>query len=423
VSTLFVVIATAVVTYLIVVIGEQFITREKAIQHRIEHIYSVADSQFTRVMGQLLPPPILPGNRVTPLQNGVEIFPAMLNAIASARQSINLETYVYWSGNMGDVFTDALAERARAGVEVNVLLDWVGSIPLSADLISRMQSAGVNFERYHKPQWWALRRLNQRTHRKLLIVDGRIGFTGGAGIADEWTGNAESPRHWRDTHFQVEGPAVGQLQSAFTDNWLKTSAKILHDERYFPELKPAGDTYCQVFKSSADEGAESLRLMYLLSIAAATRRILIGNAYLVPDELAIEALCAARRRGVLVEIIVPGEHIDNRLVRLASQRTWGRLLDADIAIYEYLPTMYHTKLMIVDERWLVVGSTNFDNRSFRLNDEVSLNVLDSRLVDDQARHFEADKAKSRRVTRQSWRRRPLIQRMRERATDIIRSQL
>ena len=318
----------------------------------------------------------------------------------------------------GKVFADALSERSQAGIKVHVLLDWFGSSKLDPVALAKMEQAGVQIERYHPPGWSNIWRLNHRTHRKILVVDGRIGFIGGAGIADVWLGNADSVDHWRDSHFQVEGPVVAQLQAAFTDNWLKTRSEVLHQDDYFPEIAKVGSSRGQVFKSSPREGSGSVRLMYLLSIASAKKRILLANSYFVPDSQAIEALVNARNRGVNVEIIVPGHITDVKLVRRASRALWGKLLAAGVRIYEYQPTMYHCKVMVVDDDWVSVGSTNFDNRSFRLNDEANLNVLDKDLARQQSDVFNADKDCSREVTLENWRRRPY----REKVADWVATQ-
>ena len=290
-------------------------------------------------------------------------------------------------------------------------------------LLDVRQDAGVRVVKYHPLRWYDLNRLNNRTHRKLLVVDGRVGFTGGVGIADVWRGDAQDPEHWRDTHFRVEGPVVAQMQAAFMDNWIETCAEVLHGEEYFPALEPAGPHCAQVFQSSPESGSASVRLMYLMSIAAAARSIRISNAYFVPDDLALRSLIEARRRGAVVEIVLPGRHIDFLVVRNASRARWGPLLAADVAIYEYQPTMYHTKVMIVDDLWTSVGSTNFDNRSFRLNAEANLNVLDREFALEQARHFELDKAQSREITYAMWQARPFREKLSERFFRLFRSQL
>ena len=414
---------TAAVTYAVSVVVRQFLSREKKIQRRIEHLYSVEDDAFARSMGSLLPPDILDGNKVTPLINGDEIFPAMLGAIRAATKTITFETFIYWSGRIGREFAEALAERARSGVRVHVLLDWVGSKNIDPELLELIEDSGAEIQRYHPLRPYNIDRWNNRTHRKLLVVDGRIGFTGGVGIADEWTGDAQDPQHWRDSHFQVEGPSVAQLQAAFMDNWLKTQSSVLHGDDYFPPLDRVGNARCQVFQSSPAEGSESVRLMYLMSITAAARSIHLASAYFVPDNLSVATLVDAVRRSVKVQIILPGKRIDTQTVRRASRSRWGPLLEAGVEIYEYQPTMYHTKVMIVDELWISVGSTNFDSRSFRLNDEANLNILDRALAQDQVARFDEDLAKSRRITLDEWRNRPWTEKLWEHSLGLLRWQL
>lgn len=239
----------------------------------------------------------------------------MLSAIRGSRRTITFETYVYWSGKIGSEFADALCDRAAAGVKVHVLLDWVGSGEMDKSLLERMRKAGAQVERYHPLRWYTFARLNHRTHRELLVVDGRVGFTGGVGIGDLWLGHAQDPDHWRDTHFRLEGPAVAQMQAAFLDNWLKTYAEVLHGEDYFPALAPAGEMSAQVLKSSSSQGSESVQMMYLLSIAAAKDSILLASSYFVPDDLSVRTLVEARRRGVRVRIITPGPVNDAEVTR------------------------------------------------------------------------------------------------------------
>ncbi len=420
-------IATGIITFLITALGFVVIqnlgSSERKIDYQIDDPPSVEEPRFHRLVSHLLGPPLVDGHRLQTLLNGDEIFPAMLAAIRRARRTITFETYIYWSGAIGREFADALSERARAGVRVHVLLDWIGSAKLDADALEAMQAAGVEVDRYRPLRWYHLNRMNNRTHRKILVVDGRIGFTGGVGIADQWGGHAQSPEHWRDTHFQLEGPAVAQLQAAFADNWNKTHPNVLNEEGYFPELSSAGSALAQIFKSSPREGATSARLLYLLSIAAARRRILIANSYFVPDSTCIAALVCAQRRGVQVEIIVPGPYIDTGITRRASRALWGPLLEAGVEIYEFQPTMYHCKVMVIDDLWASVGSTNFDNRSFRLNDEANLNVLDGDFAAKQTQDFEADRQRSRRVTLEEWRHRPFSTKLLEWSASLFRSQV
>ena len=374
-------------------------------------------------MANLVVPGVVEGNRVTGFVNGDQIFPAMLEAIRSAEKSINLETYIYWSGEVGRRFAEVLAERAHAGVKVHVLLDWLGSRGIDSSSLRQMEAAGVEVQKYNPLVWYNLARVNHRDHRKLLIVDGSVGFIGGAGFADLWQGNADSPDHWRDSQFRLEGPAVAQMQSAFMDKWLRTSSRILDGLEYFPELKPVGNAYAQVFKSSPRNGIESVRLMYLLSISAARESIRLSVPYFIPGKQTSRALVEACQRGVSLEIIVPGAKTDAPIVRHASRSKWGPLLRAGAKIYEYEPTMYHCKMMVIDDAWVSVGSANFDNRSFRLNDEANLNVFASDFAAEQVRVFEEDKKRSRPVSYEAWKRRSLWKRFMEKLTAPFHSQL
>jgi cardiolipin synthase A/B len=386
----------------IFIIASNFMPNEAKVEHPIASPYGVADPQFTRTIGTLIGPPLIPGNSVTELLNGDAIFPAMLGAIREAQETITFETYIYWSGDIGQRFADALSERARAGVRVLVLLDWQGSVRMDADVIDALKDAGCSVVRYHAPKWYHLTRLNNRTHRKLLIVDGRIGFTGGVGIGDEWLGNAQSPDHWRDTHFQAEGPIVGQMQAVFMANWIKATAIAEHTGDFFPALEPAGELFAQMIHSSPEEGSENTRLMYLLFIASARETILLQQAYFVPDNMVITALVEATRRGVKIEVIVPGELSDAPRVRQAGRARWGRLLEAGVRIFEYQPTNLHSKVMIVDGLLSSVGSTNFDNRSFRINDEANLNVYDAGFAQQLTRTHDHDRGLSREISLAEW---------------------
>lgn len=421
-STFLIVGATASGTFLLMLLVRNLAAPERKLDYELQEL-SVDDPTFERCMAHLLGPPLVGGNRITTLNNGDEIFPAMLAAARNAKSNITFETYIYWTGQIGKEFVKALTERARAGVHVHVLLDWLGSNRMRAAEIEELRSSGVEVERYRPLKWYSLARMNSRTHRKIMVVDGRIGFIGGVGIADQWLGHAQDPDHWRDTHYQVEGPVVNHLQAAFTDNWIKTRANVMNHLDYFPELAEVGEARAQVFKSSPREGGDSARLMFLLSLAAARNRILIANSYFVPDSRTSIELISASRRGVRVEVIVPGPIIDTHLTRRASRSQWGPLLDAGIKIYEYQPTMIHSKVMIVDDRWVSVGSANFDNRSFRLNDEANLNVMDERFAEEQAQLFEKDKQSVRQVTLEEWKNRPISEKVIENLAGLLRSQV
>ncbi|MEO8752832.1 MAG: phospholipase D-like domain-containing protein [Casimicrobiaceae bacterium] len=411
--------ATAAITLIVV----NLIPSQRRIVHKIERSYDTGSAEYFRSLGVLLGPPVLAGNSVQALQNGEEIFPAMLEAIRGAQRTISFESYIYWSGAIGASFAAALSDRARAGVRVHVLLDWVGSQKIEAKLLDDMRDAGVQIQLYHPLSWYHLARVNNRTHRKLLIVDGRIGFTGGVGIADKWNGHAQDADHWRDSQYRVEGPVVAQMQATFLDNWTKVSGDVLHGSEYLPSIAPAGQVQAQMFSSSPDGGADSMQLMYLLVTTAATKTINLATAYFVPDELTSNALVAAMGRGVRFRLIVPGPIIDSDVVRRASRSTWGPLLAAGAEIYEYQPTMFHCKVLIVDGLLVSVGSTNFDPRSFRLNDEANLNIYDTAFAAAQTAVFERDVAQSRRVTLAEWEDRPWHEKALEWTAGLLGSQL
>jgi cardiolipin synthase len=418
-STWFVVCVAVGVTLLAGVIARNLVGGKQSVQRQIPHLYSVHDSAFDRAMGLALGPSIVSGNQVAALYNGDEVFPAMLQAIRSAQKTITLETYIYWAGEIGKQFAVALSERSRAGVKVHVLIDWVGSSKMDASSVAMMEQAGVAFQKFRPLRWYNLGRLNDRTHRKLLVVDGHIGFTGGVGIAEIWTGHAQDSVHWRDSHFRIEGPAVAQMQAAFMDNWVQATGEVLDGDDYFPPLAPAGHLAAQVFSSSPTSGGERMELMYLLAITAADQSIYLSSAYFVPDALTRDALTSALKRGVKVQIIVPGKYMDKKIVRGASRSRWGQLLAAGAEIFEYEPTMYHCKVFIVDELLVSVGSTNWDPRSFGLNDETNLNVYDADFAHQQVDVFRRDLAKSRRVTLAQWQARLFREKLMERLASLL----
>lgn len=417
------VLITVAVTLVLGVLALNFAPSEKQIERQLTRQYDTHDPQFRRSLGVLLGPPILEGNKVEVLVNGDQIFPAMLAAIRSAQKTINLETYIYWSESIGNEFSDALSERARAGVKVNVMLDFMGSMKMDNALVQEMKDAGVRVQRYHKPVWWKLARMNNRTHRKLLVIDGTIGFTGGVGIADQWRGNAEDEHHWRDSHFRVEGPVVGQIQAVFNDNWTKATGMVLDGPDYFPALEPKGTMPAQMFSSSPTGGSESMHLMYLMSITSARETIDLSAAYFVPDDLTIRTLIAAAKRGVRVRLITPGPIIDSELVKHASRDRWPELLAAGVQIAEYKPTMYHVKTLIVDKLLVSVGSTNFDNRSFSINDEANLNVLDEGFAAQMSEIYEQDWARATPMNETKFARRPWYQRFTTWAVSLFDKQL
>lgn len=394
----------------------------KQIDAPLQRLHAVGSQEFQQAMGAVVTPRLVPGNTVQALLNGAEIFPAMLTAIGSAQKTITLESYIYWSGVVGKEFADALQERSRQGVKVKVLLDWFGS-HLDEPLIERMRASSIDVRRYNPLAWRNLQRMNHRTHRRLMVVDGSTGFIGGAGLSDKWSGNAQDPQHWSDTHFQVRGPVVTQMQSAFIDNWIATTGEVLHSLDYLPQTKSEGPALAHLFSSSPGGGARSVQLMYLMAMTAASESIDLSAAYFVPDEVARQTLLAALQRGVRLRILMPGPHMDNGVVRRASRAKWGDLLQAGAELYEYQPTMFHCKVMVVDGLWTSVGSTNFDSRSFSINDEANLNVHDAAFANAQIAVFEQDLAQSRRVTLDEWTQRPWWTRSLDAAAALLDSQL
>jgi cardiolipin synthase A/B len=379
---------------------------EKIIRHPIVTDYSVNSPAFQESISHHLHAPLVGGNKVKELINGMEFFPEMLHAIGKASNSITFENFIWRSGKISDQFIEALSERARAGVKVHCIVDGIGAYGFKRADRKRLRASGVELEIFNPVRFWNFWEWNHRTHRKTLVVDGRVGFIGGICIADEWMGDAENTEHWRDTEFMVEGPVVPQLQAIFIDNWMRCTSRVLHGTNYFPEVPNAGKSVSQAFKSGPVDGAENARLLYLYSIAAARKSIRISHSYFVPDNLMIDTLIAAAERGVKIEIITPGK-IDWNIVRRAARSRWNRLLDAGIRFYEFQPAKYHCKIMIVDDVWVTNGSINFDDRSFRINGEGNINVYDSEFAARQIEIFEKDKSQSTPIDPKAFKKRPL----------------
>ena len=394
---------------------------EKQIGKPIEVDYSVREHSFERSIGHILSAPLVEGNNVVELLNGDQIFSAMLAAIRKAEKSITLETFIWSSGQVSDSFIEAMTERARAGVKVHVLVDATGSSRLSRADRARLREAGVELADYNPFHLFRPFGINHRTHRKLMVVDGRTGFAGGVCLSDDWSGNAE-PGHWRDTHFIIEGPMVAQIQGVFMENWLQARSEVLHGDDYFPQLEKLGSMRAQFFRSGPRDAAEHARLSYLLAIGAARTNIRLAHVYFAPSAVVLDALLQARERGVKVEVIVPGK-VDNYVVDKASRSRWGKLLKAGVQFYEYQPTLFHCKIMVVDDVWVTAGSVNFDERSFRVNDEANLNVLSPELAGKLIESFEADKAKSRHLTEKNFKQRNWLGRGFEQFFGLFRSQL
>lgn len=420
---LFGMVLTLIVGAGLFIIALNLIPQRRPVQEPIPHEFGVLDPQFGRVMGALFEDYVSPGHEIQTLKNGDEIFPAMLKEIAGAKDNVNFLTYIYWSGDIAREFAWALAKKSAEGVEVRVLLDWAGSIPFDESLLDMMEERGVIVHRFRPVKWYTLDRINNRTHRKLLIVDGLVGFTGGVGIGDQWKGNARNSEEWRDNHYRVKGPVVSKMQAAFAENWLEATNEVLQSDRFYPEQKSAGNVLAQHVKSSPTSGSQAMHQMMLMALAAAERHVRIGMAYFTPDEVMISQLLDARRRGVEIDILMPGDEIDVSLVRRASRHHWGRLLEAGIKIFEYTPTNYHTKVVIIDEHWTTIGSSNFDERSFRLNDESNLNVYDNGFALRQIKDFTEDLSRSRSITLKEWQARPWYDKVKDWAANVFRTQI
>lgn len=367
--------------------------------------------------------PVLEGNRIDLLLNGDEIFPSMLAAIRNAETSLHLLSYIYWEGDIAASFAQELSAAARRGVDTRVLVDAIGGIRMKPALIEGMREAGVEFAWFHPLRWYTLDRLNNRTHRKVMVVDGRVGYTGGVGIGTEWTGNAQDPDHWRDDHFRIEGPAVRYLQGSFAENWRQASGEVLAGERLFPSIEPVGNARIVPLNVAPLSATSDIAFTYWMLFHTARQEIRITTPYFVPDTDMNLGIKDAALRGVKVTLLVPGEHQDSKLAGYASHTYYRDLLSAGVRIFEYAPTMMHVKTLTVDDNWAVIGSANFDSRSFELNYEITLAVQDPTLIDALNTSFVADLRVSKEVTLADVEARSLLKRARDWGAVQLREQL
>ena len=380
---------------------------------RIHSARVTEDPDHMSYLAALVDADITSGNRYDVLTNGDQIFPAMLEAIRGAKRRISFETYIYESGQMADQFTTAFEEAARRGVRVNMVLDAVGSTGISDDHLARLRNAGCRIAEFNSPTWYSLEEVNYRTHRKILVVDGQVGFTGGVGIADHWMGNAEGPQHWRDTQVRITGPIVRLIEGVFYENFIETAGELTPE--LDPPPAPVGDVGPSIaVRSSPTGGANDLKRLYLLAIASARRTLDITTPYFVTDESSEWSLAQAVKRGVKVRILLESKKTDALPVKYASRHAYERLLQLGLEIYEYEPTMMHAKVLVVDGNWSMFGSANFDNRSLELNDELNVAVTSHDLAARFLQDFERDLSVSSRIELDQWRRRPMIDKIRER---------
>lgn len=365
--------------------------------------------------------PATEGNSLTVLRNGCEIFPAMLDAVRSAEHTIDFLTFIYWSGEIGQEMADAFCDAAKRGVRVRILVDAVGARLMEQDLIDQLTESECVLRKFRPISRLRPWEIHNRTHRKVMVVDEEVGFTGGVGIADQWMGDAKNPDEWRDTHFKVLGPAVDGLRAAFLDNWLETGLELVdHGIDRFPEQREAGPSVVQVVRGTAETGVSDIATLFRMLFQLAKHRIRITTAYFVPDDETVELLCDARDRGVEVQIILPGPHMDKEFVQVAGESQYQRLVECGVEIWAYQPTMLHAKIIMIDDELVTIGSANLNRRSTRHDDEVNLVVLDADLVAILGEHFDDDLKASELVTEWSWEHRSNLQRVLEVASVVFR---
>jgi cardiolipin synthase A/B len=396
--------------------------RRHTLPYHFEHTFAVNNPEFVGSALALGNPVLIPGNKIDMLQNGDAYFAEMLKAIRAARKSVNFESFILYSDAVGEQFRDALCERARAGAEVRVLLDGIGSgWSLNNSDVTMMQKAGCKFAYYHPTHSWRADRTNRRSHRRILVIDGRIGFTGSAGFAEKWSGNAQDKKHWRDMQVRIEGPLVAALQAAFQEHWVKTFGEALSGADQFPELKSAGDLKAQIVTSRSFSMAP-VPLLQAVAFTAATKRIWITNAYCTPTDDQVEQLVKAVQRNVDVRLLLPGPNNDQPLTKSAGRTAYGKMLEGGVKIFEYQPTMIHEKSMVIDGLFSMFGSSNFDARSSEINEELDVVVYDQNFGREMESVFEKDLERAREYTLDDFRKRTLWERATEWLTIPFRSQ-
>ena len=419
VALLFVVAAcTALVCALIVILSRGRGTPYLKLE--LEKLPRIGDA--LPMLAGLTESAVYDGNKATLFQNGA-VFTEMLADIAGAQHSVHLETFVWCEGELEVQFVEALSERARAGVPVRVLRDAVGGSRASSTALERMVANGVTIADYCAPKWWNIGRFNSRTHRKLLILDGRIGYAFGHGISDQWQGNGEDPEHWRDTALRLEGPIVHGMQTVFAQNWVEETHSLPVCNDCFPQIEPAGVSRAHVVSSASGDAVSSVAMLYTVAIACAREEVLIQNPYFAPNPGVVELFAMLVRRGVRVRLMVPGRHTDSPFVHRAGCYLYASLLEAGVQLFEYDRTLIHQKIVVIDGCWSHVGSTNFDARSLALNEEVGIGILDVEIASQLTQSFEADLEFCRQLRLADWKRRPVWDRLFDGFAYLLHDQL
>lgn len=403
-------LSASLVTLVGVAIFCFFFIRRDVIEYKPAHTFGIRDPAFFGSAHAMADPFPVAGNKIVLLHNGDQIFPALLEAIHSAKKSINFEAFLFYSGNIGSQFRDALSERARAGLRVRVLLDGVGSgAKLDNSDVEMMKKAGCQFAYYHPTHSWRIDRTNRRSHRRILVVDGKVGFTGGVGFADQWQGNGDGKDHWRDIHARIEGPLVAKLQGAFQQHWIKAFGDVLSGADEFPALQPAGNLRAQVVASHSFSVA-AVPLVQAVAISSAEKSVFITNAYCTPNDDQVELLVQAIKRGVDVRLLLPGRHNDQPATKAAGREAYGKLLQGGVKIFEFEPAMIHSKTMVVDGFFSMFGSSNLDSRSSQINEELDVTVYDETFGREMQEVFQRDLEQSQPYTLEQFNSRSLWER-------------
>jgi cardiolipin synthase len=377
---------------------------------------------YRRLFEATLGVPFTDGNHIERMVNGERIFPVMIDAMAGATRSIDFLTFIYWQGEIAERFGAVLAERARAGVHVRVLLDAFGAHKMPSKIAEELRSSGAEIAWFRPKARWRIWQIDNRTHRKILMVDGKIGFTGGVGIAAEWDGDARNPDEWRETHFRIVGPALDGLRGAFLSNWIEAGQPGFEDIRSLPDPQADGQASLQVIRTSAAVNYSDIATLFRLVLSLARHRLRITTGYFVPDEATIGLLEEAAGHGVEIDILMPGPYTDSRVARMAGEATYERLLVAGVNLYRYQPTMLHAKIVLLDDVLAVIGSANFNHRSMGKDDEIAVTVLDQPLFDQLAGDFDHDRSRCDAVELEAWRQRGWWQRLQEQVGRLLSPQ-